>query len=167
MNQEDGTPNTIRLKLMIELVPESAWGNNLRTILRKSVWEKLRKSIYAAYGNRCGICGATGRLNCHEVWAYDDRNHIQTLRGFIALCEWCHHVKHIGLTQLLAEQGKIDFERVVQHFMTVNDCDRETFEEHRRVAFHVFHERSRHEWRINYGQYTSLVEQGRRLDVAE
>jgi predicted restriction endonuclease len=44
-------------------------------------WDKLRKEVYAEYGHRCGICGAQGRLNCHERWSYDDETHVQTYRS--------------------------------------------------------------------------------------
>lgn len=34
------------------------------------------------------------RLECHEVWEYDEENSIQRLSGLLALCTWCHKVKH-------------------------------------------------------------------------
>jgi len=150
------------LKLTIELVPSTSWYNNLRSVLPKSVWDKIRKKTYAKYGYRCGICGAKGRLNCHEIWEYDDQNHVQKLVGFIALCDLCHHVKHIGLASILASEGKLDYERVVEHFMKVNGCDRKTFERHRREAFDQWRERSRYDWNVDLGEYESLVKPGRR-----
>ena len=83
---------------------------------------------------------AEGRMNCHEIWEYDDKNHIQKLLGFIALCSMCHHVKHIGFAGILAREGKLNYEKVVEHFMTVNNCDRRTFEEHRKRAFLIWEE---------------------------
>jgi predicted restriction endonuclease len=74
------------LKLTIELVPKTSWYSNLRNVIRPAKWDKLRKSVYAEYEHKCGICGATGgRLNCHEIWEYIDTNHEQKLIGFIAL----------------------------------------------------------------------------------
>jgi len=101
-------------------------------------------------------------LNCHEIWEYDDQNHIQKLASFIALCDLCHYVKHIGLAGILAIKGELDYERVVEHFMKVNGCDRETFEEHRQKAFDQWHERSRYEWNVDLGEYERLVEPGQR-----
>ncbi len=147
------------LKLTIELVPQTSWYDNMRKVIPKTQWDKLRKRVYAEYGHKCGICGATeGRLNCHEIWKYDDTNHEQKLKGFIALCDLCHHVKHIGLAGILSQEGKLDLEKVVEHFMKVNGCDRKTFEEHRRKAFEQWRERSRHSWRVNLGEYESVVE---------
>jgi hypothetical protein len=36
---------------------------------------------------------------CHEVWSYHERTGVQRLEGFIALCDFCHEVKHIGLAR--------------------------------------------------------------------
>jgi hypothetical protein len=138
------------LRLTIELVPATCWQANARDLLARASWDRLRREVYAASGHRCAICGAAGRLHCHEVWRYDDANHIQHLDGFVALCAWCHHVKHIGLARLLADRGKLDYERVVAHFLRVNGCDRATFERHRAEAFARFEERSRHEWRTEF-----------------
>jgi hypothetical protein len=77
--------------------------------------------------------------------------------GFIALCDLCHHVKHIGLAGILAKQGKLDYELVVKHFMMVNSCDRKTFEEHKNEAFRQWGERSQHEWHVDLGKYEDLV----------
>src|SRR5258708_31337818 len=98
------------LKLTIELVPQTSWYSNLRKVLSQSEWDKIRTKAYADYGNKCGICGATGRLNCHEIWQYDGQRRAQKLIGFIALCDLCHHLKHIGLASHLLRQGKLDYE---------------------------------------------------------
>lgn len=149
----------MNLQLTIELVPATSWYANLRKILPTKEWDKIRKSVYAEYGHKCGICGAAGRLECHELWEYDDENHVQTLRGFIALCPLCHRVKHIGLTEIHAAEGLIDYEEVVQHFMKVNECDRGTFEQHRKQAFEQWKQRSQHQWKIDLGPYQSIVEE--------
>jgi hypothetical protein len=135
------------LRLTIELVPETCWYSNMRALLPSAEWDRLRRQVYRDYSHRCGICGASGRLHCHEIWRYDDAAHVQRLEGYIALCSWCHHVKHIGLAKLLAARGELDFERVVTHFLRVNGCDRATFERHCADAFALWRERSRHAWR--------------------
>lgn len=145
------------LRLKIELVPSTSWYDNLRKVLPKSEWDKIRKAAYANYGYRCGICGAEGRLNCHEIWEYDDKNHIQKLKSFIALCDMCHHVKHIGLAGILASEGKLDYEKVVEHFMDVNNCDRRIFEEHKKRAFDEWRKRSQHEWHVDLGEYEDVI----------
>jgi hypothetical protein len=148
----------MQFRLTTELVPRGSWYDNMRSVLPKTEWDKLRKSVYAEYDHRCGICGAEARLNCHEIWEYDDQQHIQTLRGFIALCDWCHHVKHLGLAGILADEGKLDYEKVVQHFMIVNGCDRTAFEDYKHQVFAQWRARSQHKWTVNLGQYGVLVE---------
>ena len=145
------------LQLKIELVPSTSWYDNLRKVLPKSEWDKIRKAAYVNYGHWCGICGTEGRLNCHEIWEYDDKKHIQKLKGFIALCDMCHHVKHIGLTGILASEGKLDYEKVIEHFMKVNNCDRRTFEEHKKRAFDEWRKRSQHEWHVDLGEYEDVI----------
>jgi hypothetical protein len=145
------------LKLTIELVPRTSWYKNLRKYVSKKDWDKIRNRTYAEYGYRCGICGAEGRLNCHEIWEYDDKNHIQKLKGFIALCNMCHHVKHMGLAGDLASKGKLDFEEVVKHFMKVNNCDYKIFAEHIIRAQDEWEERSQHEWRVDFGEYEDMI----------
>lgn len=144
------------MKLTIELVPSTSWWYNLWKVLPKTDWDVIRKRTYARYGHRCGICNAHSRLNCHENWQYDDENHVQKLDGFIALCDLCHHVKHIGLAGILSNQGRLDYEKVIEHFRKVNNCSREDFLEHRRQAFKILASRSRHEWQIDFGEYEYL-----------
>jgi len=145
------------LRLTIELVPRSSWRKNLREALPSSQWEKIRKRVYAEYDHRCGICRAEGSLNCHELWEYDDQKHTQTLVGFVALCDLCHMVKHIGRTTILARKGLVDYEEIIEHFMTVNDCDRATFERHKQAATEQWMRRSEHEWDVDMGKYTNVV----------
>jgi len=145
------------LKLEIELVPKTSWYNNLRKYMDRKDWDRIRKQTYANYENKCGICGDEGRLNCHEIWKYDDKNHIQKLVGFIALCDLCHHVKHIGLAGILARRGELDYEKVIEHFMKVNNCSKRTFENHRREACKQWKERSEHDWKVDFGEYEDII----------
>ncbi len=146
------------LKLSIELVPKTSWYSNLRNEMSKEGWDKLHKETYAQFGNKCGICGISeGQLNCHEIWEYDDKKHSQTLKGFIALCVMCHHVKHIGLAGILSQRGQLDFDAVVQHFIQINECDRDIFNEHYDEAFKVWRKRSSHDWKIDLGKYSSII----------
>lgn len=140
------------LILTIELIPASSWYDNIRKIFPKSGWDKIRKYVYAEYNNQCGICKSQERLHCHEVWDYDDEKHIQKLKGFIALCQLCHHVKHIGFAGIEASKGKLDIEKVIQHFMKVNNCDRITFDKHYKEAFEKWEERSHYDWDLDISE---------------
>lgn len=154
---EPEPPHGMIFPLTIELVPQPCWYSNMRKAVTRSSWGALRRQVYAQYHHRCGICQAKGQLQCHEIWRYDDEQHLQTLQGFIALCEWCHHVKHLGLSGILAEEGKLDYGRVVQHFLTVNRCSLEDFERHRQQAFAQWRVRNAYEWRTDLGLYAYLV----------
>jgi len=149
--------NNPNLKLTIELVPETSWFNNVRKAVSAKQWDKIRKDCYQKYNNRCGICNAEGRLSCHEIWNYNDETHIQKLEGFIALCTPCHNIKHIGLSQILADEGKLDFNKLVEHFCKVNNCNFETFKEHHKKSFSNWKERSKHDWEIDFGDFSDIL----------
>jgi hypothetical protein len=103
------------------------------------------------------------QMSCHEIWQYDDEHHIQKLAGFIALCPMCHHCKHLGKAGLLAAEGKLDFEKVIEHFMRVNQCSREEYEAHSKEVWCIWRERNEHTWTTNLGMYAHLVTQEHRM----
>ena len=144
-------------KLTIDLVPDTCWYSNLRNKMPQSKWDKLRKQIYAEVGHSCQICGAKGRLDCHEVWAYDDKKFVQKLKGFVALCSMCHHVKHFGMSQILADQGHLDLHAVIDHFCKVNSVSRNAFQTYKSGAFGIWRKRSKHQWRTDLGEWADLV----------
>ena len=146
------------MKLTIELVPETVWYKSLAKLLPKSVWNGIREDIIRENGKKCQICSdAEGIMSLHEIWNYDDINHIQELSGFILLCRLCHHVKHIGLAGILARQGKLDFNKVVKHFCSVNSCSENEFKEHMKEAFMIWRERSKHQWKQDFGEYEKYL----------
>lgn len=108
----------MELKLNFELVPDSCWYGNLRSILSKAQWDVVRREAYSRAGGKCMICGAPSvRLEAHEQWEYDEENNIQKLKDVVAVCKSCHEVIHIGRTSLLGGE-----ERACAHFMKVNGC---------------------------------------------
>jgi hypothetical protein len=92
-------------RLTVELVPSTAWGSNVRSRVRPSVWDRLRRAAYAAAGHRCECCQATGRLEAHEVWAYDDAGRVQRLLRLLALCPRCYLVKHYGRARVTGQEA--------------------------------------------------------------
>lgn len=137
------------LKLTIELVPASMWNNNLRSLLKKDMWDNLRKKVYKKYNYKCAICGSGGLLHCHEAWEYNDKNRIQKLKNIIALCSKCHAVNHIGHAGIQASKGKVNYENLVKHFMKVNNCDRLTFQKHLKLVTEKYEDRSKLEWQLD------------------
>lgn len=105
-------------KLDFELVPDSCWYSNLRSILKPAMWDVVRRDAYARAEGKCMICSRpTKRLEAHEKWEYDEKTCTQKLVDVVAICHSCHSVIHIGRTQLLGEE-----DRAVDHFLKVNKC---------------------------------------------
>jgi hypothetical protein len=148
------------MKLNIELVPSTVWNSSLYQLLPRNIWNKIRDDHIERHGRKCQVCGETrGVMNLHEIWTYDDENHIQKLEGFILLCRMCHHVKHIGLAGILASQGKLDYDKVIEHFCKVNTCTIQDFEAHKAEAFEIWSIRSCDEWEQDFGKYKEFIKQ--------
>ncbi len=108
----------MKLKLNFELVPDGCWYSNLRTVLKKSHWDIIRKKAYERADGRCMICHRkTNRLEAHERWSYDVENKTQKLSDIVAICHSCHSVIHIGRTQLMGKEDD-----AIKHFCYVNKC---------------------------------------------
>ncbi|MBS3074782.1 HNH endonuclease [Candidatus Pacearchaeota archaeon] len=146
------------MKLEIELVPSTAWYSNLRNKVKKDVWDKIRKKSYVDANYRCSIClKDKKRLNCHEIWEYNDEKHLQRLKGFLALCDDCHMIKHIGFAGIQASKGIINMKKLITHFMKVNEVTREHFNKHHKEAFDLWGERSKEKWTTDLGEWSNLI----------
>jgi len=146
--------STTTPRLTVELVPATCWWSNLRTLLPKREWDRIRHDIYAKAGNRCDICGGSGLrwpVECHERWRYDGATHIQYLDGLIALCPRCHQCKHLGHTQII---GLLDV--ALDHLARVNGWDADTTDAYVSDAFAQWRERSEHKWTLDA---TTLADQ--------
>ena len=135
------------MKLTIELVPSTAWFSNLRSILSSNDWDILRKETYKAAKYKCEICGGKGKkhpVECHERWSYNDKNHIQTLDGLIALCPKCHMVKHIGFAYLNGNG-----EKAKEQLKKINKLQEYEANHYISKAFDIHNKRSQYEWTIN------------------
>ncbi len=133
--------------LTVELVPSTCWFSNVRDHLPKKTWDFLRKSTYKQANYRCEVCGGRGSrwaVECHEIWHYDDLNHIQTLAGLTALCPSCHQVKHIGLAGL---QGY--GERAEAHLAKINGWTKEQTAAYLETVWNTWQERSCHDWSLD------------------
>jgi len=107
-------------KLTIELVPESCWCSNVRTVASEDQWDTLRKATYKHYNYKCAVCEGTGSkwpVECHEVWSYSilPKGNTQKLQYLVALCPSCHEVKHFGRAQMTGREGV-----AFQHLVSVN-----------------------------------------------
>lgn len=138
-------------KLTIELVPKTMWYTNVRSNVSKSEWDRIRLKCYIQANNQCEICGDVGtnqgvrhKVECHEIWEYDDANHVQKLTGLIALCPNCHTVKHPGLAQI---NGKLNV--VINQLKKVNNMTFEQAAEYLADSFTVWRVRSQHQWSLD------------------
>jgi len=135
------------MNLTIELVPRSSWFTNLRSVLSKSEWDKIRKEQYKKSNYVCDVCGGKGDrwpVECHEIWEYDNRKHTQKLVGFTSLCPSCHMVKHIGLAGIRGLHDK-----AISHLMKINDMTRNGAEMYVEDQMWKWQERSLYEWEID------------------
>jgi hypothetical protein len=146
------------LKLGIELIPISSWENNLRKIIPRRQWDKLRNQVHERNGRQCEICSSSEKLHCHEHWEFEETTKVQKLVGLGTICSMCHHVAHFGRAKQLAAQGHLDINAVVNHFLKVNECDQNTFLNHEKEVLRLFMRRSQHEWQVDFGEYADLVQ---------
>ena len=144
-------------KLMIDLVPETCWYSSLYKRMPRSKWDEIRHQAYLDAGQVCQICGAKKKLECHEVWEYDDEKLLQKLKGFMALCPMCHHVKHFGRSQQLAAEGRLDLDAIIAHFCKINKVTRKEFSAHKSEGFSIWQERSQKKWKTDLGRWSIYV----------
>lgn len=133
--------------LTVELVPKTGWFSNVRDHVDQATWNLLRHQVYAQAGNACEVCGGRGPqwpVECHEVWEYDDQNHVQKLIGLVALCPSCHEVKHIGLAGV---KGRRDI--AIAHLVQVNGWTPRQVNEHLLNAQITWLKRNKHQWSLD------------------
>ncbi len=182
----------VQLRLTVEPVPKTLANKSLNKLLSWKKWEEIREREYARYNYRCGICEIAsddGRLECHEVFEYDDVACIQKLSKLIALCSRCHSVESWGWAKkrpdtvryftIWQDEGrlaayreggyKVDKEGnetrttlLEDHFMSVNGCDLKTMREHIIVESEVWTRRSQYEdWKTDFGEFNQLLDDPR------
>lgn len=133
--------------LRVELVPRSCHFSNLRSNLRAKDWNLLRLTCYEAAGYVCEICGGRGwkhPVECHEIWQYDDQTFTQILKGLIALCPSCHHVKHMALAREKGWDAQAE-----RHFCKVNDWPFDQMRTYMDAVFEIYEERSQSNWNLD------------------
>ena len=141
------------MKLNFELVPDGCWYSNLRTHLKKSVWDLLRKDAYSRAGGKCMICSRpTKRLEAHEKWDYNEKTCVQSLVDIIAVCHACHSVIHIGRTQLMGEEDK-----AIKHFTMVNKCSYADYRKALGQANIDHQRRNKIEWQLDVTKIADII----------
>ena len=139
------------MKLTIELVPKTAWYSNVRSNVTKHEWDLIRNKCYVKASHKCELCkdvgtnqGVKHKVECHEIFEYDDINHIQKLTQLIALCPYCHKVKHPGLAEM---NGEIDI--VIAQLIKVNNMSDIEAKQYIKDSFKMWKERSKYNWKLD------------------
>lgn len=150
-NSRNGNINLDKFILTIELVPKTSWYSNVRSNVSSKEWDRIRKKCYSIANNKCEICGDIGKnqgvnhnVECHEIWEYDDNNHIQTLKGLIALCPFCHKTKHVGLARIKGEEHI-----VIKQLMKCNKMTKHEAESYINDSFNIWAKRSLYKWELD------------------
>ena len=134
-------------QLEVELVPSTCWWSNVRSNVSRRDWEICKTFVRRRSGNRCEICGGRGSrwpIECHEIWSYDDDEHIQTLVGLIALCPSCHECKHIGRAMKYGNGA-----RALEHLARVNGWSLEDAAHYLELCLELWSIRSTYEWELD------------------
>ena len=136
-------------KLSIQLVPRTAWYDNLRSRLPN--WSEISKQVRSI--GYCEICGnTTSSLEAHEVWKYDDIAEIQSLDHIVCVCDKCHKSIHFGHS-LIA--GCAD--EAFNHYKKINNLTDKDAEADIAEAQSVWRKRSQHDWTINKKQIIDKI----------
>jgi DNA polymerase III epsilon subunit-like protein len=116
-----------KIKLEVSLIPAKSWGQNVRAVVSEGSWFSLRSkfgAVFDPYGNYlepakplvCSGCEkiVSESLHLHEKWEFDDKNLVQKLVGFLAVCEDCHNAIHMGRSNIvgLGESAKAHLKKV-------------------------------------------------------
>jgi len=134
--------------LVINLVPQTSWGRNMRAMMTKDEWKAfVREKIYALTGSVCLVCGGRGSnwpVEADEVWRYDDDRLIQHLHKVVPLCPSCHEVRTCGL----ATANGREYE-VTKHLAWVERIPVKQAQNRINRAMAKWQKRSQKSWSIN------------------
>ena len=125
--------------------------SNVRTLVPKKYWDKLRKQTYKRANNNCEICDNNGKtqgfkhnVECHEIWEYNEETLTQILKDLIALCPMCHKVKHFGRSSAIGQQPQ-----TLRHMEIVNQWTHKQCLDHLANAMMTYLRHSKLKWKIN------------------
>jgi hypothetical protein len=146
-----------KLKLTIDLIPKSSWDANIRKHMAEADWKKIQEQVLKKVDNTCEICGSKIKVGCHEVWQYDDKQGIQKLKGFKAVCRMCRYIERFDMSQVLAIKGYLNLNEIIKHFCKVNNVSWDEFNKHKEKSFAKLKERSSKKWKTDFGKWKDLV----------
>jgi hypothetical protein len=161
----------LALSLSIEMVPAPLQRHNLRSLLGKTGWQKLREQRLEQHDSRCQVCSAeTSSPQVHEEWDYDLQNSLAVakLSTLQVRCFWCHAVEHLGWFETVfcrtARDPEGAWESLVEHYCTTNRATRHEFETAHRRAYARWQRLSNLSWTIDWGEYSPYISKKRLAD---
>lgn len=98
-----GEDRTFGGPLFIDLVPQTCWRTNARSLLSEVDWERVKRMARLRTDRRCELCGdSPSKIDTHERWEFraTKTTRRQILRRLIALCPACHEATHMGLASV-------------------------------------------------------------------
>lgn len=110
-------------------IPKPLHKLNLRSIVGKAEWDRIRNAAYAQHSDCCWACGSlrrqigpTGKratdLFAHEHFEFDYPKGEGRIVEVVALCIDCSNYIHIGQIKMLVQRGELpesELERISQH----------------------------------------------------
>jgi hypothetical protein len=110
--------------------------------------------VRARAEGRCEVCGEEStRLDCHEVWSYDDERRVARLVGLKAICSACHLSTHMGRATSIGQQDK-----AIAHLMDVNGWTSQQAHPYVGHAMHEWEMRSKNAWILDVYDLPSIVQ---------
>ncbi len=151
-----------KLKLVIELMPQSVSGANIRKKTNSRTWEIIKRKAFRDADNKCQVCGAThdqNPLECHEQYEYDDSQKTMVLKNFLCLCSECHRAQHADLAR---SNGRQDM--VIDQLIKVNEMMEEEALEYIEQAINKMNNRSKKRWRLDTSFKDEYIKSGKMYD---
>jgi len=110
-------------------IPKPLHGQNPRTILGQTWWDKKRQETYAKNNYCCWACGISKYnakyhhwLEAHESYLIDYRQGEARLKEIVALCHSCHNFIHSGRMYMMYLKGELSKDKcldILQHGFSI------------------------------------------------
>lgn len=128
---------------VVDLIPETSWCSSLANMLATRSWRLVRDVVIDRAGG-CEDCGHREKLECHEIWSYDEDSGVQKLEGLRSVCSECHETYHLGYASV-RDRYDVAFRRLV----TINRILKHEEAEFEEEIFSKFLRRSELEWSLD------------------
>lgn len=149
------------IQTAFDLIPSSTCqASNVRSLVPERVWVRIRRQVRDEAGGRCERCGRVGRrvpgvrspglLEAHELWSYDDVEHVQSLIKIECLCPDCHQAMHWVFNWAPTNGSEFHLgprlamiEMIEKIGLTEGDLG-----QHHAEVWRIYEERSEHDWQL-------------------